>query len=708
MGAADPATSRRSRRIGLRGALAWLLGLGLVVAYLALPDGDSQRPESGAPGARADDADEDSARPEIVSVSPHDPYPGSTIAIVHSGWGTPLAAYAGKTPLRVLARREQQLVAELPRELALGDLKIRVATLDASAPQARSKPYHVRVRALNYRKLFRSLVGGVALVVLGIFLLARGVRESTGLHAARVLARASRQRGFVLGLGALLGAVTQTTTGAAGLLSGLVSSRVLSVAPAALACLGAPLGAAAAPLLAAGLVEPREGLLVVALGVVCLLLAHGRRSQALASLLLGTGLVAFGIQVFRPALEPLLSDAVLWSVAGDLRADSFADLAVCGALGALSVAIMHGPAPLIVLLLGIAQATHHWDLRTLLALLSGTGLGAAIAALVTAPASPSARALARIHLCLGAASSLACLLTVDLWSGLADRLLGPLELPLHWSERSSVSELGVRLFVGFGLSQLVAALALVPLVPRLEAWLATRGRARERRAQPIEPLRGALDQVLRAQQTALGNAAALALTGLRKRGEEAERALAEARREMAQLLAGPLLEVHALALEPERASGAELDPRALGGVAFALLQLQNALDHLLRQTERMIDARVAGAGAAADEKTLPWDDERLLSSLHRLLSEGLEAARMSLFSREPLDLDSARAREIHINRLEADARGVLLDSERAPALIERHVHVLQVVDAYEASGNQLYRLAEILCQQSPAVQLASS
>jgi hypothetical protein len=696
MEGAEASASRK--RVGPRAVLAWLLGLGLLSAYLALPDNDS-RPEP-SPAARADDGDEDNARPEIVSVSPHDPYPGSTIAIVHTGWPEPLAAYAGKTPLRVLAQREQQLVAELPRELPLGDLKIRVAASAADARVARSKPYHVRVRALNYRKLFRSLVGGAALVVLGIFLLARGVRESTSLHAARMLARASRQRGFVLGLGALLGAVTQTTTGAAGLLSGLVSSRVLSTAPAALACLGAPLGAAAAPLLAAGLVEPREGLLVVAIGVVCLLLAQGRRAQALASLLLGTGLVAFGIQVFRPALEPLLSDAVLWSVAGDLRADSFTDLAVCAALGAVSVAIMHGPAPLIVLLLGIAQATHHWDLRTLLALLSGTGLGAAIAALVTAPASPSARALARIHLCLGAASSLTCLLTVDLWSGLAGLLLGPLELPLHWSERTSVSELGLRLFVGFGLSQLVSALLLVPLVPRLDGWLAARGRARAQAGQPLEPLRSALHHVLRAQQAALGNAAALALTGVRKRGEQAEQALAMARREMARLLAGPLLEARVPQSEEE-----EQDPRSLGGVAFALLQLQNALDHLLRQTERMIDARVAGTDAAGE--TLPLDDEQLLSNLHGLLSEGFEAARMSLFSRTPLDLDSARAREININRLEADARGVLLDAERAPALLERHVHVLQVVDAYEASGNQLYRLAEILCQHSSAVQLAS-
>lgn len=699
MGGAEAAASR-ARRFGWRSAAAWLLGAALLAAYLALPDGDSQHAEPSAPGAHADD-DDDGARPEIVSVSPHDPYPGSTIAIVHARWAAPLSAYAGKTPLRVLARRDEQLVAELPRDAALGDLKIRVAAQGPELRKARSKPYHVRVRALNYRKLFRSLVGGAALVVLGIFLLSRGVRESTGLHAARALARASRQRGFVLGLGALLGAVTQTTTGAAGLLSGLVSSRVLSVAPAALACLGAPLGAAAAPLLAAGLVEPREGLLVIALGVLGLQLAHGRRSQAFASLLLGTGLVAFGIQVFRPALEPLLSDAVLWSVAGDLRADGFADLAVCAALGAVSVAIMHGPAPLIVLLLGIAQATHHWDLRTLLALLAGTGLGAALAALVTAPASPSARALARIHLCLGAASSLACLLTVDLWSGLAEWLLGPLDLPLHWSERTSVTTLGVRLFVGFGLSQLVTALALVPVVPRLDAWLAARRAARAQGAQAGEPLRGALDQVLRAQQAALGNAAALALTGVRKRGEEAEQALADARREMARLLEGPLFG----ARRPETAE--EQEPQALGGVAFALLQLQNALDHLLRQTERLIDARVAEADVASD-KALPWDDERLLSTLHRLLSEGLEAARASLFSREPLDLESARAREIHINRLEADARGQLLDAERAPVLIERHVHVLQVVDAYEASGNQLYRLAEILCQQSPAVQLAAS
>src|SRR5690606_6627003 len=120
-----------------------------------------------------------------------------------------------------------------------------------------------------------------------------------------------------------------------------------------------------------------------------------------------------------------------------------------------------------------------------------------------------------------------------------------------------------------------------------------------------------------------------------------------------------------------------------------------------QQTERMIDASIGGSNGASESFGLPWDDETLLRSLHRLVSEGLEAARASLMSREPVDLDSARAREIRINRLEADARGVLLDAARAPVLIERHLQVLQVVNAFEVSGNQVYRLAEILGQASP-------
>jgi Na+/phosphate symporter len=583
-----------------------------------------------------------------------------------------------------LAQQGERLFVALPADLALGDAKIRVASASGEDAPLRSKPFHIRVRAPSYRKLFRSLVGGIALVVLGIFFLSRGVRAATSLQAAELLSLASKRRGLLLALGTLLGGLAQTTTGAIGLLSGLVSSSVLGVAPAAIACLSVPLGAALAPLLVTGLVEPREGLLIVAMGVVWLLLGRGRRMGALASLLLGTGLVAYGMQVFRPALEPFLADATVWSLVHDMRAESVRDVVVCAGLGALAVAVMHGPGPLVVLLLSVAQATHHGDLRTLLALLSGTSAGAALGALITAPAGPSASRLAKLHLVLGVLASVLAALSIDLWVFVAERLLGRLDLPMHWTERAPVSELGLRLFVGFVLSQAACALALSFAVPRLLAF-AQKLSAREplRAENSLEPLRAVLDRVLSGHSDALDKVYALAQSGERRRGQEAEQTLLDARRELDYLLSGPLREL--------------LGRAALGGVAFSLLQLQNALDHLLARTETMIDAQIAGASRAEQELTrVRSEREALLEHLHQLLSESLSAARESLGQGRPLDLDAARGREIQMNRIEASARSLLLteDSQADPG--ESQLSLLQVVDAYEASGNQVYRLAEQL------------
>jgi hypothetical protein len=167
------------------------------------------------------------------------------------------------------------------------------------------------------------------------------------------------------------------------------------------------------------------------------------------------------------------------------------------------------------------------------------------------------------------------------------------------------------------------------------------------------------------------------------RGQEAEQALSAARRDLDFLLGGPLREAAGRA--------------ALGGVAFSVLQLGNALDHLLSRTERMIDAQIVDASQAQPAERS--EGQSMLARLHALLSESLSAVRTSLSQGRPLDLDAARSREIEMNRLEATARSLLLDSEdRAGRLDEgaAQLPLLQVVDAYEASGNQVYRLAEQL------------
>ena len=70
---------------------------------------------------------------------------------------------------------------------------------------------------------------------------------------------------------------------------------------------------------------------------------------------------------------------------------------------------------------------------------------------------------------------------------------------------------------------------------------------------------------------------------------------------------------------------------------------------------------------------------------------------MSLDQQEGIDIDEARAREIEMNGQEARARGALLaGSPRAGAPLANEIGVLELVDAYEIAGNQLYRVAEAL------------
>lgn len=698
---ADPGEplARPSSRLRVRHTLAWLISALIIGLYLALPEAEPSAVEARGSSARggraesADDAGDERERLEIVRVSPLEPYPGSSIIISHNGVGDPsaLQAYAGKIKLRVLARHDGELVARLPSYVEAGDLKVRLASGEVLKPYhlktLRTKPFHLRVKTPSWRKVYRNLIGGMALVALGMVLMARGMRASTGLSAARVVTKTAQKRGVAYGFGVLTGALAQSTTGAAGILAALAASSVLPAAPAALAFLGAQLGATVAPLLVTGLVEPREGLVAVVIGIVWLGLASDRRAQALGKLILGAGFVAFGLQVFRPGLEPFLSDPLFLSIAEGLRADSLIDVATCALLGVLLVAALQGPAPLIVLILGVAQTTGRWDLTTALALLSGTGLGAATAALVTTSTGPVARKLARLHLWLGAASTLFTMSTAALFARLAHALLGQPAVALHWSRRVSLGELGGELALGFALSQMLAAVLLGLAVERLFRWLERRRGTRHTAAgsdvETAAALRHELGSALSQQQAALDSTAVLAQTGARSFGQRAEHALDNARQALERLL-------DVRVMSP---TGAAAVDDGLGGAAFSCLQLQQALEALLARAERATDARLA-ASAELDAQGLAWDDDLILRELHSLVSEGLSCTRASLHAHESPDLDHARAREIKINRLEAHARDVLLDAAPTPELVERRLQVLQVIDAYEVVGNQVYRLTE--------------
>lgn len=679
---------------------AWLLTALLVTVYFLLPDGDPVL-SAGGPG---DDAITEPRKLDVVEVSPSDVSPGSAVRVSFVGAENPkdVRVYLGKEELGVLARRGDSIVVRLPSDAELGRAKLRVATFEE-----RSKPYDIRIKPSNFRKPFRSLVGGLALLLFGIGVFARGARAAAGAESARLLARVAGRGPAVLGLGAGLGALAQSTTAAAGLLGGLVASSLLAAVPAAQAFLGAGLGAASAPLIT-GLIDSREGLLIIALGVLWLGFASDRRARALARLVLGIGLLAFGLQTLRPGFEPFVHDPTMLSLIGGLQASGgFLSIALAALIGALLVALFQGPAPVVVLVLVLAETTAQWDLRTALAVLAGSGLGSAIGALLTIPRGGRGRRLAELYLVLGVLGTLFTAASVDVWAGLADLLVPGIPHEVEWGKRVLLPNLGLHLGVAFALSQAASALLLTPLVPALGRWLErldpeVRGqelRGAGSSASTLEEARHGLLHVLSIEREGLLRLSELALDGRRDAGRYVEHRLADAHARLDELLEGPVLGLPST-----------LEGSLLSRAAFANLGLLRALEALHRQAERLTDARLALTAGSGELLPFSGEDLEIAAEMQKLLESGLSALEQAVAGDSGVVLEDALSRELRMNGLEARARGVLQRDAKDAHAVQRRLRLLELIDVYEAAGNQLFRALESLAEWGgvPAVEPAPS
>jgi hypothetical protein len=675
-----PDSARPRRR--LRIALAWSLSALLVVVYLLLPEaGNDSAHDPNANSAQ----DAEPGKLDIVDISPSSAGPGSALAITYVGpaGDGPVRAFAGKQELEVLASRPGSLVARLPPGREPKRVKIRIAR-----GEERSKPYDVQIEAPGWQKPFRSLVGGIALLLFGISAFSRGAREALGLDSAALLARFSRHRAATLGVGAAVGAVLQSTTAAAGLLVGLVSSQLLAVGPAAAAFLGSSLGATLMPFVT-GIIAPREGLLVVAVGVLLGALAPDRRFAAVGKVVLGAGFVAFGLYLLRQGFEPFVSSPALLPLVDRLRGDSFGGVALCALVGALLVLVLQSPAPVVLLVLGFAQTTGHWDLKTSVAVLSGAGLGSGVGSLLTMPASAQGRRFVQLNLLLGLASTLIAASSVALWARLADRLVAGAPEQVSWGKRVLFPNMGLHLGVALALSELAVVLLLLPVIAPTVRFLERSFPDHSPRALPtvgdvIGVVRSSLSAALLRLQAGLEGIAVLALEGRRDAGRGAEHDLADARSALEDLFTGPMSAL------PTSGEGAELS-RAM----FATRQLQRSLESVWQKAEQLLDARIA-LSSLGEARSLHPEDEQVLREMQGLVAEGVAAVLTSLETREALDADAARAREIRMNGLEARARTALLGAARERIPGAARLAVLELADAYEAAGNQVYRLSEAL------------
>ncbi|WP_019557797.1 Na/Pi cotransporter family protein [Thiomicrorhabdus arctica] len=160
--------------------------------------------------------------------------------------------------------------------------------------------------ALDWFTMFMWLSGGLALFLFGMEQMVKGLLVVAGDKMKSMLARLTTNRVMGAITGAGVTAVIQSSSVTSVLVVGFVSAGLMTVGQAAGVIMGANLGTTMTAQIVAFKVT-NFALLMVAVGFLFQFIAKLRKKKAIGDLLMGLGLIFFGMNIMSEGMEPLKS-----------------------------------------------------------------------------------------------------------------------------------------------------------------------------------------------------------------------------------------------------------------------------------------------------------------------------------------------------------------------------------------------------------------
>lgn len=173
------------RRWRWRTIIRWTLTIAIVIYAVADWGGDQEKP------APAEPSDEPGAAAalRITAISDADVNPGDAVVVSFDGaeGPAPIEARLARKPAQVIVREPGSVVIRIPSDIGYGKAALRLIQ-----GERRTKSWDLHVRATNHRKLIGRLLGGLALFVFGLGMLATGARGLAGQRIRTLLNRITR------------------------------------------------------------------------------------------------------------------------------------------------------------------------------------------------------------------------------------------------------------------------------------------------------------------------------------------------------------------------------------------------------------------------------------------------------------------------------------------------------------------------------------
>ncbi len=273
--------------------------------------------------------------------------------------------------------------------------------------------------AIDWFLVVTGLFGGLAIFLFGMDRLTEALRVSAGGRMRFVLARMTRNRFLGAVSGAGVTAVIQSSSVTTVLVVGFISSGVLTLGQGIGVILGANIGTTVTAQIIAFSVG-RYALMIVAIGYGLAFFAKQERRVVQGSLIMGLGLIFFGMSVMSSSMEPLRSYDPFIDLMADLENPLFALL-----VGLVFTALVQSSSAttgIVVVLASdglIAPGAG-------IALVLGANVGTSVTAQLAALGKPTdARRAALVHTVFNLVGALVWLPFVGVLAGWVESIGGP-------------------------------------------------------------------------------------------------------------------------------------------------------------------------------------------------------------------------------------------------------------------------------------------
>ena len=231
---------------------------------------------------------------------------------------------------------------------------------------------------VNISVIIIQTLGGLGLFILGMKMMTDGLQATAGQRIRRILEAISSNRfmGFLTGAGVT--AIIQSSSATTVMLVGFVSAGIMTFQQAVGVIIGANVGTTVTgQLIAFNMSE--AALPAIALGVILKYFSKKRNYRYIGEIILGFGLLFYGMEVMKDSLSPIKSDPGFIQFFTTFNTNSLGGVLLCVFMGtALTVAIQSSSA---TVGLTMALATSGLlNYSTALALVLGENIGTTITA----------------------------------------------------------------------------------------------------------------------------------------------------------------------------------------------------------------------------------------------------------------------------------------------------------------------------------------